>query len=302
MLALALHAVAAGPVPVGISGGTIVAEVLAQEGSKRFSAQQIALARDVGATTVGLALFDTQGRSSGSCSASIVHERVVLTAAHCVMAGRQVRERITVVFEGSGGIERREAIDVAVHPSFLKLVRGPGFRPETQDLSRFLRTNGAFSASDLALLLLHRAVPAPHRPVALVAPDYRDSAATTKVISGFGIDTAASGRAPVLRFAEISGTSLRANQGEITGGDELMLESKFRGGTRVSTCNGDSGGPVFVRDRASGRLQQIGVSSAADERCREVAVSASIDGQRLVLRQMFRYLTDGDPAAAGNPF
>ncbi len=302
VLAASLGQVVATPLPVAVSGGLIVADVLSPSASsKRFSAQQVALARDVRASTVGLALFDAQGRSEGLCSASIVHERVVLTAAHCVMIGREVRERITVVFEdGSGAVARREGIDVAVHPSFLKLVRSSANRIATRDLPRFLRSNGNFFGADLALILLHRPVPGTHRATELVAPGFRDGSHLLKVIAGYGLDSGYATGEPALRFAEIQGANLRSDQGEITGGDEIVLESKYRGGTRVSTCKGDSGGPIFVQDRSSGRLQQVGVSSAGDERCREVAISASINGQREVLRQMFRYLTDGE--SAGNPF
>lgn len=301
IVVLLLGVVAAGPARA-VSGGEVAAETIAGGAGRGTPPERVALARAVTASTVALALLDARGQPEGLCSGSIVHDRVVLTAGHCVLLDGKPR-RLWVVFEDSAGATvRREALDVAVHPGFLAITQGPGFRRDAADPARQLRRHGAFSPVDLALVLLHRPIPETHRAAALIPAGYRDRAGGAKVIAGYGsAGGQAQGGLPSLRFAEVMGSSLRADRGAAMGGDELVLESKFRNGSRVNACRGDSGGPVFVREN-TGALRLAGVTSGGDDHCREVAVAASIDGQRAMLRRMFQALMAGEPGAERNPF
>jgi hypothetical protein len=285
----------------GISGGVSADEVLAAEGSGRYTEQQTAFAYAVSAVTVPLARFDAAGRSMGMCSSTIIHPRVVLTAAHCVMDGREVINRMSVYFDG--GKSKRQALDVVVHPLFLRLVQDRAYKAGAESLGRYLKRSGPnYVSSDLALVLLHRDVPENHDVVVPVRAGFRDTRSAQKLIAGYGqTDGGASAKRPALHFAEVQGNT-RMDEGALSGGDEIIMTSRYRNGARVNACKGDSGGPVLVLDRASSGLRQLAVTSAGDDNCREIAAFASIDGQRATLRQMFDTLMQGEQGAGENPF
>ena len=106
--------------------------MLAVRAGSRYTEQQVAFAHAVSAVTVALVnVADAQANGQGTtlCSATIVHPRVVLTAAHCVLNGREVSRRMIVLFEG--GASQRQALDVVVHPIYLKMVRSRAYKPQT---------------------------------------------------------------------------------------------------------------------------------------------------------------------------
>jgi hypothetical protein len=284
-----------------ITGGVPVAEVLAAPAGSRYTAQQTAFADAVSAVTVALFKVSADGQGGTLCTGTIVHPRVVLTAAHCVLDGREVSRRITVLFEG--GTSRRQALDVVVHPAFLKGTRDRAARPGAQS-SQQSRMEVDISAlpNDLALVLLHRPIPEVHDVVAPVPPGFRDSRNATKLIAGYGsIDTSRSIKRLALYFAELQGNS-KGDEGAISGGHEIVMLSRYQNGARVNVCSGDSGGPILVFDPTTARMHQLAVTSAGDEHCREGAIFAPIDSQRAVLRTMFDVLMQGEVGAEHNPF
>jgi hypothetical protein len=284
-----------------MTGGVPVDEILAARPGSGFTQQQVMLARAISAVTVPLIVSDAAGKPAGLCSATIVHPRVVLTAAHCVLNVRDEPRRITVSFDRAAS--RRQALDVIVHPGFLKNVRDLPFasgahRPE------HARTEIDILAlsKDLALVLLHRSIPEGYDVVAPVPRGFRDSHASTKLIAGYGAMGASRSMDRLsLRFAELLGNS-RLDEGAVTGGKEIVMLSKYLNGARVNACSGDSGGPILVLEQGASRLHQLAVTSAADEDCREAAIFAPIDAQRGALRSMFDALMQGEAGADLNPF
>jgi len=291
--------VAHGAPSSAVTGGVSVDEVLAAPAS--YSQQQAAYARSVAAVTVPLIRFDAAGTPVGLCTSTIVHPRVVLTAAHCVLDGREASRHLTAYFQH--GASRLQALDTVVHPDFLKLVQSRLYRPETESLSAFIkRTQHPSVSGDLALVLLHRQVPDTYDVVAPVSAGFRDERTTTKLIAGYGrTDGYRSIAELALYFAELKGNT-RLDEGSFIGRDDIILESRYRNGTRVNTCKGDSGGPILALERGESRLRQVAVTSAGDTHCREFAMFAPINGQRTMLRQMFNALMQGEQGAQRNPF
>jgi hypothetical protein len=270
-----------------IVGGISVEDLLRSPGSS--PSPEVRLARDVAAVSVALSI-STDARE-GLCSGTIVHPLVILTAAHCVVDQRGKMARDVVVHFGtreSSGSTRR-MVDLAVHPAFGRVREG-----------RVSERSG-LGYPDFALLLLHRPIPDTHRPVDLVEPGFRDSRGLRKIIAGYGkTRRTGSEESASLHFGEMHGNS-RADQGGFSGEDEIILESRYAGGQRISVCEGDSGGPVFALDPL-GNLRQFAVTSMGDHLCRDIGISGSIDAQRAVLRRMFDTLMEGERGARQNPF
>jgi Trypsin len=297
-ITLALVSALAQPaLTAAMTGGVRVDDALAAHPGVGFTQQQVAFARAVSAVTVALIFTDKTGNADSWCSATIVHPRVVLTAAHCALMGLDSSRRITVLFERAAS--RREALDVILHPGFLKNAR----TPHTPELRRPEHSRPVIDVSkDLALILLHRPIPEGYDVVAPVPRGFRDSYVSTKLIAGYGrVRASRSTDRPSLRFAELQGNS-RLDKGALTGTDEIVMLSKYSNGARVNVCSGDSGGPILVVDPGGSRLQQLAVTSAADEDCREVAIFAPIDAERTALHSMFEALMQGGAGADQNPF
>jgi hypothetical protein len=284
-----------------MTGGVPVDEILAAPAGSRFTQQQVAFARAVSSVTVALVVSDASGKPGALCSATIVHPRVALTAAHCVLNVRNDPRRIAVLFDRAAS--RRQALDVIIHPGFLKNVRDRA--PIPGDHRReHARTEIDFLAisKDLALVLLHRSIPEGYDVVAPVPRGFHDRHTATKLIAGYGtVGASRSMDRLSLRFAELLGNS-RLDEGGITGGSEIIMLSKYLNGARVNACSGDSGGPILVLEKGASRLRQLAVTSAADEDCREAAIFASIDAERAALRSMFDALMQGEVGADLNPF
>jgi len=73
------------PVPaLAITGGVSVDAILTGAGRQEAGPELVSTARALAAVTVALVKLDAQERVRSLCSATLIHPRVVLTAAHCV--------------------------------------------------------------------------------------------------------------------------------------------------------------------------------------------------------------------------
>lgn len=292
----------AGTAPaVAVTGGYSVDEVLSSDPSATVGASLAGVAQLLRRSIVQVEAIDAGGRVAHVCTGVIVHPSVVLTAAHCLYGdgGRRLRVRVPFPVPGTARPAWRESVDEAIHPRFARIFDAVGVRPRArEDVGRYLRRRGESGQSDLALVLLHRAVPDGFGKAPIVTPGFRDSLITPRVIAGFGLaDGRDAGSAGSLRFAEVRVTA-GADEGS---GAALVIEARLGSRGRVNSCRGDSGGPLLVAPSAGG-WQLAGIQSAGDEHCREVALLVDIDAERTALRTLFRQLTAGTPAESGNPF
>lgn len=190
---------------------------------------------------IGLMLDIYDGKSHGSCSATLIADNVILTAAHCVVnkAGTVVN---ALAFDGTSYEAR--TWQSALLPTTSAVVY-PGYDVKAQ--VDYAKADGW--QNDLAILVLPVAAPAGIRRVPLPARESDDLYAigSTVTLTGYGVTSAKAndggrkrnGSAPILdSFAR-----------------HVVLE-KSDGAT--SACFGDSGGPIRART-ADGPI--LGVAS-----------------------------------------
>jgi trypsin len=180
---------------------------------------------------------------SHSCGGSILNERWVVTAAHCVDGARTRNLRVVA---GDHNRTVNEGVEQTVNLS--RIVEHPNYNAQT-------------SENDIALLELSTPlVLSPARRTAaigLFTP--ADSAAgldapgTLATISGWGTTSEGGSLPAVLKFAQVpvvSDQDARDAYGDIA--DSMIGAGFDQGG--VDTCQGDSGGPLTLQTPSGTRL------------------------------------------------
>jgi Trypsin len=172
------------------------------------------------------------------CSGTVISQRVILTAAHCLQACAPDALEVSVGQVPDFGGEPIAVTEQWVHPLF---------DPVTH-------------ANDIALLVTSEPVPVAVKPMNRVSPGSVVGDAVR--IVGFG-RTSAGSDAPLSRHA---GTSIIADLDDTT----LRLRPD-----PSLPCYGDSGGPVLLD--VNGTEQVFGVVSYGNESCTSYAVATRVD-------------------------
>lgn len=190
--------IASGQTGTGIIGGTDAT------GNEDFSKTIVALYNI------------TQG---SLCTASIISEQFLVTAAHCVDAPAS---GLRVVFgtdiQKPGAIQ--EVVSYQTSPLWAT------------------RSNEDLNAGDIAVVRFAGGLPAGYRPAQILANESALQTGTTVMLAGYGIsDGVKDTGAGTLRFVET--TIANPNFSE----SEMLIEQRHGKGA----CHGDSGGPAYVK-------------------------------------------------------
>ncbi|WP_237476921.1 S1 family peptidase [Lichenibacterium dinghuense] len=189
-------------------------------------------------------VLQRQGSAAGFCTGVVVAPRAVLTAAHCVPPGADIR------------IHYRDAAGAPVLLPVAGVVRHPGYRADA--IARRERS------VDLAVVSLPEPLPTAFRP-AVLGSEAGTAVGSRFTVAGFGLaregEPRSSGR---LRAADLAA---RAPLSDVL----LWAEDPSHGG--AGACTGDSGGPVLD---ASGAVAALTLWSAGDGRRRCGALTQAI--------------------------
>lgn len=214
---------------------------------------------------------NTNGTLSWFCTGVLVHPRIVLTAGHCFIPDR----RANIVALGATDEDQLQQAELI---SIRRMVQHPRYR-QTHQLS------------DMSVIILRKASAVAPTPIATTA---EAGAATETTLVGFGNDDVNSTRGfgikrevtvPVTQMRRAATDNLDA--AEQTLGFESDLEF-VAGGNGFDSCNGDSGGPAYIKVGAA--LKVAGLTSRATDTaghpCGDGGIYTRIDKHVDFIRQM----------------
>ncbi|HWU44330.1 MAG TPA: trypsin-like serine protease, partial [Bdellovibrio sp.] len=152
------------------------------------------------------------------CTASILSEDVVITAAHCV-SGHPNNMELSFG-PRSAGHDLRRVVDVAVAAPWAR------------------HSREAYDNGDIALVKFAGGLPPGFKPATLMKSSQRLSDGQTVTLAGFGTSSGEGTGAGRLRLVDVKIAKADYSKTEVA-----VDQTKGHG-----ACHGDSGGPAFVQD------------------------------------------------------
>lgn len=179
------------------------------------------------------------------CSGFLVHRKLIVTAAHCIVLTTQTAEekenfQLRILGVTSFGV--REIAKFENHSDLLKNLRMKPFSPSKK------------KGNDLALIMLND--PAPHSFSPIVIHSGQIRSRTHVIQAGFGYS------GPDELGGPWSLDLLNTKSGIVISSDqtEFVVSSALN----QTICSGDSGGPTYFYDPKNGQLSVLGVTVRTD--------------------------------------
>lgn len=178
---------------------------------------------------------------TGLCGGAVIHSRIVLTAAHCVVGDFQV-QGITAYFG------RDLVATGGVMANAVGFLQNQSYNPSTANY-------------DFATIYFDIPIPAQFTPIKVAGANERSlwKAKRVATIAGFGNTTEGGQLSPTLLQAPMpihSDKTCTKAYGTSFFKGSMVCAGAMKGG--VSTCQGDSGGPLVVRgDKGVWRIAGI---------------------------------------------
>ncbi len=201
------------------------------------------------------AISDRQGAVVGECTGTVIGPRYILTAGHCV-----------VDFE-TGGLNEPSGYTVTTGAvPFGGTARATSRVEHIFVDPRFNPPRGTFDAAVLVL-----ATPTSAAPVALPQPSsgLQSAAGTPAYVAGWGLTSSRNTLPPSepqeARFEQRSNHWCESRVPRFDVTSEIC--GTHLAGAAISTCNGDSGGPLLVAEHPTRAPLEVGVVSRGPNRC-----------------------------------
>lgn len=252
---------------LGAEGVTIAGNIV---GGANLSA---AVQKQAG--VVGLVIVTEAG--TGTCTGSLIHKRIVLTAAHCLD-------------ESDGAIRKIYAVFTT---DMSKATRANVVAASTGKAHESFAPSAAASWNDVALVKLSADAPSDFKLARLPSRTTPLRVGVQAIQMGFG--KAEATRNPTTDTSGVlRGVSGIALLRVTADGKELHFNESTKG-----SCNGDSGGPAYIRD-ADGKLTQVGLDSRGNlaNSCLGTGIYTNVSAHLNWIRSTSARLLAATPAPA----